>query len=76
MQLSLLIFIVAEDTAIFDFRKAGLYLYISKLGITGRSLNVALNRLQTAAQYASSWIWSKERNFQHKGNTRRTIIPV
>ena len=28
----------------------------SKIGITGRSLKVASYRLQTAVQYASSWI--------------------
>ena len=33
--------------------------FLSKIGITGRSLKVASNRLQTTAQYASSWIWSK-----------------
>ena len=30
--------------------------FLSKIGITGRSLKVASNRLQTAAQYTSSWI--------------------
>ena len=30
--------------------------FLSKIGITGRSLKVASNRLQTAAQYALSWI--------------------
>ena len=33
--------------------------FLSKIGITGCSLKVASNRLQTAAQYASSLIWSK-----------------
>ena len=51
-------------------------LFLSKIGITGCSLKVASNRLQTAAQYASSWIWSKARSFQHEGNTRGTTIPV
>ena len=37
--------------------------FLSKIGITGRSLKVASNRLQTTAQYASSWIWSKARKF-------------
>ena len=37
--------------------------FLSKIGITDRSLKVASNRLQTTAQYASSWIWSKERKF-------------
>ena len=50
--------------------------FLSKIGITGHSLKVASNCLQTAAQYASSWIWSKATNFQHEGNTRGTIIPV
>ena len=50
--------------------------FLSKIGITGRSLKVASNCLQTAAQYASSWIWSKVRSFQHEGNTRGTTIPV
>ena len=50
--------------------------FLSKIGITGRSLKVASNRLQTAAQYASSWIWSKVRSFQHEGNTRVTTFPV
>ena len=30
--------------------------FLSKIGITGCSLKVASNRLQTAAQYTSSWI--------------------
>ena len=51
-------------------------LFFSKIGITGRSLKVASNHLQTAAQYASSWIWSKARSFQHEGNTRGTTFPV
>ena len=34
-------------------------LFLLKIGITGRSLKVASNRLQTTARYASSWIWSK-----------------
>ena len=37
--------------------------FLSKIGITGRSLKVASNRLQTMARYASSWIWSKARKF-------------
>ena len=37
--------------------------FLSKIGITGRSLLVASNRLQTMARYASSWIWSKARKF-------------
>ena len=39
-----------------------------KIGITGRSLKVASNRLQTTVQYAS--------NFQHERNTRGTTFPV
>ena len=50
--------------------------FLSKIGITGRSLKVASNCFQTAAQYASSWIWSKVRSFQHKGNTHGTTFPV
>ena len=48
----------------------------SKIGVTGCSFQIASNRLQTAAQYASSWIWSKARSFHHEGNTRGTPIPV
>ena len=48
--------------------------FLSKIGITGRSLKVTSNRLQTAVQYASSWIWSKVRSFQHEGNTCETTI--
>ena len=40
--------------------------FLSKIGITGSSLKVASNRLQTTAQYASSWIWSKARSFQQE----------
>ena len=40
--------------------------FLSKIGITGRSLKVASNRLQTMAQHASSWIWLKARSFQHE----------
>ena len=48
--------------------------FLSKIGITGCSLKVAPNRLQTAVQYASSWILSKARSFQHEGNTRGTTF--
>ena len=41
-------------------------LFLSKIGITGRSLKVASNRLQTTVQYVSSWIRSKARSFQHE----------
>ena len=37
--------------------------FLSKIGITVRSLKVASNRLQNTARYASSWIWSKARKF-------------
>ena len=50
--------------------------FLSKIGITGRSLKVASNLLQTTAQYASSWIWSKARSFQHERNTCGTTFPV
>ena len=50
--------------------------FLSKIRITGCTLKVASNRLQTMAQYASSWIWSKARSFQHEGNTCGTTIPV
>ena len=36
-----------------------LLFFFSKIGISGHSLKVASNCLQTMAQYASSWIWSK-----------------
>ena len=45
--------------------------FLSKIGIDGRSLKVASNRLQTTAQYASSWIWSKAISFQHDGKYTR-----
>ena len=37
--------------------------FLSKIGITGRSWKVTSNHLQTVAQFASSWIWSKARKF-------------
>ena len=37
--------------------------FLSKIGITGNSLKVASNRLQTTARYASSLVWSKARKF-------------
>ena len=40
--------------------------FLSKIGITGRSLKVASNRLLTTMQYASSWIWSGEKSLQHQ----------
>ena len=39
--------------------------FLSKIGITCRSLKVASNHLQTTAQYASIWIWSKA-SFQYE----------
>ena len=59
-----------------DFLGQSVISFLSKIGITGRSLTVASNRLQTAAQYTSTWIWLKARNFQREGNTRGTTIPV
>ena len=50
--------------------------FLSKIGITGCSLKVASNCLQTAAQYVSSWSWSKARSFQHEGNTCGTTFPM
>ena len=50
--------------------------FLSKIGITGRSLKVAANRLQTTVQYGSSWIWSKARSFQLEWNERGTPISV
>ena len=44
----------------------GISTFVGYLGITGCSLKVASNRLQTAVQYASSWIWLKVRSFQHE----------
>ena len=40
--------------------------FLSKTGITGRTLKVTSHCLQTMAQYASSWIWSKAKGFQHE----------
>ena len=40
--------------------------FFPKIGITGRSLKVAANRLQATTQYASSWIWSKAKSLQHE----------
>ena len=34
--------------------------FLSKIGITSRSVKVSSNHLQTTAQYASSWIWFNE----------------
>ena len=47
----------------------------NNIGTTGCSLKVASNRLQTTAQYASSWIWSKARSFQHGWNACGTTLP-
>ena len=59
-----------------DFIGHSVFSFLSKIGITGYSLKVASSRLQTPAQYASSWIWSKARSFQHEGNTCGTTFPV
>ena len=50
-------------------------LFLSKIGIIGLTLKVALYRLQTTVQYVSSWIWSKAQSFQHEWNARGTTIP-
>ena len=49
--------------------------FVSKKGITGRSLKVASNHLQIAAQYASSLIWSKARSFQQKEIHAEPLFP-
>ena len=51
-----------------DFIGDSVISFLSKIGITGHSLKVASYRFQTAAQYASSWIWSKD--------THGTTFPV
>ena len=51
-------------------------LFLSKIGIIGRSLKVASNRLHNTAQYAWSWIWSKAKSLQHEWNVRGATIPV
>ena len=40
--------------------------FLSKIGITSRSLKVASNHIQTTVQYLSIWIWSKLKSFQHE----------
>ena len=44
----------AEEKPMRDTARYSVISFLSKLGITGRSLKVAPNRLQTTAQYASS----------------------
>ena len=41
-------------------------LFLSKIGITGRSLKVASDRLQATVQYASISIWSRVKSLQHE----------
>ena len=43
--------------------------FLSKIGITGLSLKVALYRLQATVQYASSWIWSRAKSLHARGTT-------
>ena len=50
--------------------------FLSKIGITGRSLKIASYRLQATVQYVSSWIWSRAKSLQHEWNIRETNIPV
>ena len=69
-------FVIPIEVGCHGFIGHSVISFLSKIRITGRSLDVASNRLQTTAQYASSWIWSKVRSFQHEGNTRGTTIPV
>ena len=49
--------------------------FLSKIGITSRSLKVASNCLQTPAQNASNWIWSKAKSLPHERNACGTTIP-
>ena len=68
--------VIPTEVGYRGFLGHSVILFLSKIGIIGRSLKVASNRLQTTAQYASSWIWSKARSFQHEWNARGTTILV
>ena len=68
-------YVIPIEVGCRGFQEHSVISFLSKIGITGRSLKVASNCLQTAAQYASSWIWSKSRSFQHEGNTLEPPSP-
>ncbi len=40
--------------------------FLSKIGITGRSLKAASYCFQITMHYASSWIWSRAKSLQHE----------
>ena len=56
-------YVIPIEVGCRGFQGHSVISFLSEIGITGRSLKVASNRLQTTAQHASSWIWSKARSF-------------
>ena len=55
--------VIPIEVGCYGFLGHSVISFLSKIWITGRCLKVASNRLQTTAQCASSWIWSKARKF-------------
>ena len=65
-------FVIPIEVGCHGFLGHSVILFLSKIGITGCSLKVASNHLQTTVQYASSRIWLKVRTFQPEWNARGT----
>ena len=56
MEKGCICYVIPIEVGCRDFLGHSVISFLSKIGITGRSLKVASNRLQAAVQYASSWI--------------------
>ena len=54
--------VIPIEVGCHGFLGHSVILFLSKIGITGCSLKVASCRLQTTAQYASSWIWLRAKS--------------
>ena len=67
-------YVIPIEVDCWGFLEHSVISFLSKIGITGRSLKVALNRLQTMALYASSWIWLKAKIFSM--NEMHAELPV
>ena len=58
--------VIPIEVGCYGFLGHSVISFLSKIGITGRSLKVASYHLQTMVQYASSWIWSRVKSLQHQ----------
>ena len=67
--------VIPIEVGCYGFLGHSVILFLSKIGIIGRSLKVALYRLQTTVQYASSWIGQERKVFSMNEMHRESPFP-